>query len=469
MYDWKKIALKKNSINRILIYFLFLHVFIWTVAPTVSNTNLPLDTIEALSWGNELQLGYDKYPPIFPLFTELFFKIFGNQDWSFYLLSQLFVASSFLIIFIFSKNFLDNEILSLISVMLLETIYFFNYTTPELNAFLCQFPFLAITVLYCWKAINEKNDLNWAIFGIFAGLSTLIYYLSLYLLAALGLYFVYRIFEEKKFNYKYILALFFYFIVLSPHLYWIFSNNFETIKYALFRSFGDPLSGFGFFGLVDHFLYPLIFLAKQAAILTPFFLILRLLVPTFKMKLNFKDQKLLFLFCITILPIILMFLTSLFFGIRIRTMWMTTFYLFPGVFFIYLFKKTVSLNKLKKFVNIFLLLFIILPSAYVTQSFFQKDKRTDYPGREIAFKVQKEWNKYFTNPIDIVVGEGWVYGGWYAGNLSYHLKDRPKLRNEFKKYNNKGTIWLKPLNKMNDCEGKLYQVKPYYDICMLKK
>ena len=469
MYDWKKIARKKNNINRILIYFLFLHVFIWTVAPTVSNINLPLDTIEALTWGNELQLGYDKYPPLFPLFTELFFKIFGNQDWAFYLLSQLFVASSFFIIFIFSISFLDNETLSLLTILLLESIYFFNYTTPELNAFLCQFPILALTALYCWKAINEKKNLNWIIFGTLAGLSTLIYYLSLYLLAALGLYFIYRIFHDKKFNYKYILALFFYFIVLSPHLYWIFSNNFESIKYALFRSFGDPLSGFGLLRIVDHFVYPLIFLAKQAVILIPFFLMFKLLVPTFKVKLKLKDQKLVFLFCVAILPIILMFLTSLFFGIRIRTMWMTTFYLFPGVFFIYLFKELANFDNLKKFVIIFLLLFFILPCIYIAQSFMQKDKRTDYPGREIAFKVQKEWNKHFTNSIDIVVGEGWVYGGWYAGNLSYHLKDRPKLRNEFKKYSSKGVIWIKPLNKMKYCKGNLYQVKPYYDICMLKK
>ena len=152
MYDWKKIITKKNNINKILIYFLSLHVVIWTLVPSLININLPLDTIEALAWGNELQLGYDKYPPIFPLFTELFFKIFGNQDWSYYLLSQLFVASSFLIIFSFSKYFLDNEVLSLISVFLLESIYFFNYTTPELNAFLCQFP-LHVTIhtehLYC--------------------------------------------------------------------------------------------------------------------------------------------------------------------------------------------------------------------------------------------------------------------------------------------------------------------------------
>ena len=71
--------------------FIALHVLLWTAIPAILNTNLSLDTIEVLTWGNELKLGYDKFPPIFPLFTELFYKIFGNQDWAYYFLSQIFV------------------------------------------------------------------------------------------------------------------------------------------------------------------------------------------------------------------------------------------------------------------------------------------------------------------------------------------------------------------------------------------
>ena len=115
-------------------------------------------------------LGYDKYPPIFPLFTEVFFKIFGNQDWAYYLLSQIFVVSSFLVVFKFSKYF-DDNFLSLISVLLLETIYFFNYTTPELNAFIPLFLFLAITGFFCWRAIIFDKNLDWIIFEVFAGIS----------------------------------------------------------------------------------------------------------------------------------------------------------------------------------------------------------------------------------------------------------------------------------------------------------
>ena len=180
--------INNKQIKIILIYFFIFHILLWTVIPSLTNINLPLDTIEALNWGNELRFGYDKYPPIFPLFTELFFKIFGNQDWAYYLLSQLFVTSSFLIMFQFSKYFFDNQIYSLLSVLLLEGVYFFNYTTPELNAFICLLPFLAITALFCWRAIIFNKNLDWIMFGLFAGISTLTYYLSLYILASISIF-----------------------------------------------------------------------------------------------------------------------------------------------------------------------------------------------------------------------------------------------------------------------------------------
>ena len=462
--------MKINS-EKILFYLLFTHTILWTSIPAIFNTNLPLDTIEALAWGNELSLGYDKYPPVFPLFTELFFKLFGNQDWAYYLLSQLFVVTSFFIIFQFSKYFFNNDTHSLLSVLLLEGIYFFNYTTPELNAFIPLFPLLATTVLFCWRAIKFNRNFDWIIFGVFAGISSLTYYLALYLLASLTIFFLVETLTKKKINNKYFLALASYIIVLSPHLYFIFDNNFKSIEYAFFRSFSDPLSNLGTVKILSHIFYPLIFLFKQIIILIPLLFLTRIIISNLKIKINFKDKKLIFLFTIFLLPIILMFLTSVIGGVRVRTMWMTTFYLFPGVFFIYLYKSKIVLKKLKKFFILFLFIFFILPISYGIDSYVQKDKRTDFPGKEIAFKVQKTWDKNFSNNISIVAGKSWVYGGWYAGNLSYHLRDRPRL-----KYNladnidsSVGTVWVDVLNTIKNCEGILLKVEPYFESCLVGK
>ena len=132
------------------------------------------------------------------------------------------------------------------------------------------------------------------------------------------------------------------------------------------------------------------------------------LISRFKIKLNRKDKKLIFLTSITILPIILMFLTSLITGARIRTMGMAPFYLFLGVFFVYIFQSKIYLLKLKNFFMIFLFIFILSPTTYYLTSVKEKNERTDYPGKEISQIVQKRWNNNFSNEIEIVVGYGWI-------------------------------------------------------------
>ena len=100
---------------------------------------------------------------------------------------------------------------------------------------------------------------------------------------------------------------------------------------------------------------------------------------------------------------------------------MTPCYLFFGVFFIYLLKSQVDLKKIKSFLYGFLFLFFLSPLLYSYISISQSDKRTDYPGRNIANKVQILWDQDFDNEIEFVTGDEWK-----AGNLSYHLKSRPK-------------------------------------------
>ena len=144
------------------------------------------------------------------------------------------------------------------------------------------------------------------------------------------------------------------------------------------------------------------------------------LVKKFKSRISFKDKKLLFLVFVNLVPVALMFLTSMISGSKIRTMWMTPFYLFFGVLIVYIFQAHINLKKLNNFIAVFLFLFIFSPFAYAYISITEKDKRTDYRGKEIAIKIQYAWSKNYIEPINVVYGNEWV-----AGNLSYHLKSRP--------------------------------------------
>ena len=49
----------------------------------------------------------------------------------------------------YQKNFFNNKIyFAFFSVIILEGIFFYNYTTPEFNVNISQLPFWALTVLF---------------------------------------------------------------------------------------------------------------------------------------------------------------------------------------------------------------------------------------------------------------------------------------------------------------------------------
>ena len=438
-------SFNKININKLFYIFIIVHLTLWTLVPSLTNNNLPLDTIEALAWGSNLDWGFDKHPPASAFFLEVFYQIFGAQDWAYYLLSQIFVVIAFIVVFKFSKELFKNKTLSLISVFLLEGVYFYNFTTPEFNVNVCQLPFWALCVYYSWRLFDKQEisikDCFWL--GVFAAIGFLSKYLFIYLLLTIDTLFFYVIFitKYKRFDFKYLISLEIFIVLLVPHLIWLTNNDYITITYGLARTGLEDSS------LVDHIIYPLIFLGKQVGILIPVFIMSFFLVKKFKFKISFKDKKLIFLIFINLVPIGLMFLTSMITGSKIRTMWMTPFYLFFGVLVVYLFQAQIDLKKLNNFLSAFSILFIFSLFTYAYVSITETDKRTDYLGKEIAEKTQYVWNKNHKEPISVVLGDEWV-----AGNLSYHLKSRPVWEGPITK--NKLNLLSKFICIDNVCVGR---------------
>ena len=407
-----------KNINNVFYIFLISHLVIWTVVPTLTNNNLPLDTIEALAWGSNLDWGYNKHPPASAFFLEVFYQIFGSQDWAYYFLSQIFIIIAFFFVFKFANEIFNDSLLSLISVLLLESIYFYNFTSPEFNVNVCQLPFWSLTVYYSWKIYSSKDIkfLDCFLISLFGVMGFLSKYLFAYLLLSISSLFIYLIYIKKlkKFNFKYLIIVEIFLVLLVPHIIWLFENDFITFTYGFARA------GLEGSDILSHIKYPLIFLFKQIGILLPFFFLSWLLINNNNFKINFKDQKLIFLIFVNLLPIVLIFFTSFISGSKIRTMWLTPFYLFFGVLIVYMIKSKINVKKFNTFLLSFLILFFLSPILYSYVSISQIDKRTDYLGDQIAKKVQLAWNQDFDEPIQFVVGDEWK-----AGNLSYHLKSRP--------------------------------------------
>ena len=406
--------------NKKLFIFLSTHLIVWTFIPSISNQNLPLDTIEALAWGSNLDWGFNKHPPMSAFAVEVIYQIFGKQDWAYYLLSQLFVVSSFYVIYILATELLSSKKHAFLSILLLETIFFYNFTTPEFNVNVCELPFWALCTYYTWKCINNNKIQNYFFLGVIAGLGILSKYLFIYLIAGLGIFLIIYFIKEKRIQFKFTISLTALALTILPHVQWLFNNNFITITYGLNRAGNNS-------DLLNHILYPLIFLGKQFGILILFFTMIFFLIQKLKIKINFNDKKLLFLFGATIIPIILVTCTSVILGAKIRTMWMTPFYLFFGVLVMYIFQNYIDFKKLKTFYILIGSIFFISPSIYLYISLANDNKRTDYPGKEIAKLIENK----IGNNSSLVSGDE-----WHAGNLSYHLKSRPKWVGYIKTFKN---------------------------------
>ena len=391
------------------------HLIIWTLVPYFSNKNLPLDVIEALAWGQDFDLGYNKHPPLSAWIPGLLFKIFGNKDWVYYLLSQIFIVISFVFLWKLSSFFLKKKSQILLSVLTIEGIAFYTFETPQFNVNICQIPLWIGTIYFFLKSIKNNKIADWIFLGTFSALGFLTKYIFAYLLISLFFYLIYIFFIRKKINFNFLYTVLIFFLITAPHFQWLLQNDFTTIYYALKRG------GLNEFNIYNHLLNPFKFLINQISILLPFLLLIYFLIKKIKIKLPFDNQKFIFLLFSFLLPFFLILITSMVTGSRIRTMWMIPFYSLIGVFFIFLYQDSINLKKLKSF-NILLIIFLIIsPTLYSLRSIYN-DSRTGYEGKKIALQIEKEWKTISKDEISNV-----GFSEWYAGNLSYQLSNRPKV------------------------------------------
>ena len=280
------------------------HLIIWTLVPYFSNKNLPLDVIEALAWGQDFDLGYNKHPPLSAWIPGLLFKIFGNKDWVYYLLSQIFIVISFVFLWKLSSFFLKKKVQILLSVLTIEGIAFYTFETPQFNVNICQIPLWIGTIYFFLKSIKNNKIADWIFLGTFSALGFLTKYIFVYLLISLFFYLIYIFFIRKKINFNFLYTVLIFFLITAPHFQWLLQNDFTTIYYALKRG------GLNEFNIYNHLLNPFKFLINQISILLPFLLLIYFLIKKIKIKLPFDNQKFILLLFSFILPFFLILITS---------------------------------------------------------------------------------------------------------------------------------------------------------------
>ncbi len=439
------------------------HLIIWTFVPYFSNKNLPLDVIEALAWGQNFYLGYNKHPPLSAWIPGLLFKIFGNKDWIYYLLSQVFIVISFIFLWKLSSLFFKKKSQILLSILAIEGIAFYTFDTPQFNVNICQIPLWIGTVYFFFKSIKNNKIINWIFLGVFSALGFLTKYIFAYLLISLFFYLIFISTKKKKISFNFLYALLSFLLITIPHLQWLIQNDFTTLYYAIKRG------GLNEFNIYNHLLNPVKFLMNQIIVLLPFLLLIYILVKKIKVKLPINNEKFIFLLFSFLIPFFLILITSIITGSRIRTMWMIPFYSLIGIFFIFLYQNQINSKKFKNFFILLIIFLIVSPILYSLRSIYS-DSRTSYDGKKIALQVEQEWKNISKDKISNV-----GFSEWYAGNLSYQLGNRPKVfleeNNDF--YKKPAVIIAKDIGpslcnrKNTNIKNILYKKIDNHDVCFI--
>src|ERR1700729_3669274 len=95
-----------------------LHFAVWTALPALLYANLPLDLIEALTYGREWQLGYDKLPPLPWWLVEIAHRAAGS-DAAYYALAQAAVVIAFAFVFATARP-LVGTLGALVAVLIID-------------------------------------------------------------------------------------------------------------------------------------------------------------------------------------------------------------------------------------------------------------------------------------------------------------------------------------------------------------
>src|SRR5215471_2401937 len=125
--------------ERALAAILCVHALVWTALPTLLYANLPLDLIEALTYGQEWQLGYDKLPPLPWWLVEIVHRLIGH-DFAYYLLAQIVVAAALWLIWVTARP-LVGPLGALVAVLIVDGLHYLNYTSAKFNHDVVQLPF----------------------------------------------------------------------------------------------------------------------------------------------------------------------------------------------------------------------------------------------------------------------------------------------------------------------------------------
>src|SRR5499426_4270770 len=174
--------------GRAMAAILVLHAIVWTALPALLYPNLPLDLIEALTYGREWQLGYDKLPPLPWWLIEIVYRTVGIEA-AYYALAQVAVIAAFVAVWATARP-LVGAAGALVAVLFLDGLHYFHFTAAKFNHDVIQLPLWALAGYAFHAGLRQGRMLHWALLGLAIGIALWAKYFVIVLAAPLALFLI---------------------------------------------------------------------------------------------------------------------------------------------------------------------------------------------------------------------------------------------------------------------------------------
>ena len=398
--------------------FALLHAALWTILPSLLFPNLPLDLIEALTYGREWQLGYDKLPPLPWWLVEVVYRL-GGADFAYYLLAQLCVLAAFALVWATALP-LVGPAGALASILIVDGLHYFNFTAPKFNHDVMQLPFWALAGFSFHAALRHGRLLHWAGLGLALGLALWAKYFVVVLAVPLALFLLIDPDARQALKtpgpyFAAIIAA----LIAAPHLWWLIGNDFLPFNYASDRAAQSR-------EVFDYILHPLFFAGAQFFWFFPSLLIaLPLLRARRDGTPSSFERRVISL--LTFGPAAFLLAMSMLSGRALITMWGYPLWLFAGLWIVMELKARLDGKRLSQMIAIwagvtavYALAFIV---HYAVLPYFDTRYRASlFPGDQVARELTDRFRAVTGRAPAYVISEMWL-----GGNISHYSPERPRV------------------------------------------
>jgi hypothetical protein len=406
------------------VWFLIVHGAIWTALPALLYANLPLDLIEALTYGREWQLGYDKLPPLPWWLVEVAYRVF-RIDTAYYALAEIVVIFSFVMVWKVARP-LVGATGALVAILIIDGMHYFNLTAVKFNHDVIQLPFWALAGFSFYAALRHGRLAHWILLGLAIGLALWAKYFVVVLAAPLLLFLLFDREARRSLAgpgpwIAAALAL----AVMAPHIVWLVQNDFLPFRYADARAL--PVHG-----PLDHLLHPAEFLGGQIFFLLPTLLIAApLLWPraneaVARANADAFDRRI-----VTVLafgPALTLLALTLVTGRGTITMWGYPLWLFLGLWIVLFAPAGLDRIRLERIGVLWAIVFTLLAGGFIADyavlpGIDHRYRAVLFPGDRLAAAITQRFEQATGHEPDYIIATMWT-----GGNVAHYSSQNPQPR-----------------------------------------